>query len=315
MHPSAHPNLILPSAKVAAIIVTYHPRSTVQDLVRSLVVSADRIIVVDNTPGPSIPLDQLEAEGMDCLQVMRLGQNTGIAQALNIGLEHATDCAFVLTLDQDSRLPENYISQMLNFFGTDHDDPPLAMVVPNFLDVNSGTHATFNLLEAFSLRSFSCQPGSGSHRTTLAITSGAMVARHVFDVLGGFDEALFIDQVDTEFCLRLQQCGYRALVNADITIEHAIGNRSKHRFLGLTFKPNNHGPLRRYYISRNSVAVALRYARAFPSFMVLNALRMIHEVGCIVLYENNKRAKLSAVTMGLWDGLRGRLGKWARVAH
>jgi rhamnosyltransferase len=301
--------------KTAAIIVTYYPNKYLKVLVNKLLRQANRTIIIDNSPNTVDVIEQLERMNHSNIEIVRLGHNTGIAHALNMGIEKAAECDLILTLDQDSNLPEDYISRMVAFFEAYQSEGRLGLVAPNFVDVNSGTAATFTRLERFSMQSFTCAGTSGMHETTLAITSGSVIPRAVFAAIGGFETDLFIDQVDFEFCLRLQQHGYRALINASVTIEHAIGQREKHRFLGLTFKPNNHGPLRRYYISRNGLYVAKKYMLTYPSFIALNVMKMIHEVGCVVLYERNKRSKLSAIALGLWDGLIGKLGKWDRVAH
>jgi rhamnosyltransferase len=305
----------LDKTKTAAIIVAYCPNNHLKVLVNGLLGQTNRIIIIDNSPNTSDVIEQLEHANYLNLEVVRLGHNTGVAHALNVGIEKSTDCNLILTLDQDSNLPKDYISHMVAFFEAHQSEGRLGLVAPNFVDVNSGTPATFTRLERFSMRSFTCVGSSGMHETTLAITSGSVIPREVFRAIGRFEADLFIDLVDFEFCLRLQRHGYRALINAGVTIEHSIGQREKHRLFGLTFKPNNHGSLRRYYISRNGMYVARKYMLTYPSFIALNAMKMIHEIGCVALYERNKRLKLSAIALGLWDGLIGKLGKWDRVAH
>jgi rhamnosyltransferase len=101
-----------------AVIVSYHPSTSILDNLAPLREQVDSIIVVDNTPisHPSSVVDDLEhLEG--CV-VIRNNKNLGIAAALNIGIRHAIaqGSAWILTLDQDSRVSEGYVQAMLSTY-------------------------------------------------------------------------------------------------------------------------------------------------------------------------------------------------------
>ena len=76
----------------------------------------------------------------------------------------------------------------------------------------------------------------------MAIASGSLVKAEVFGVTGFFDEAMFIDYVDTDFCLRLQKNGFKILSVASVLLEHELGQRQTRNLLGLKdFLPRPHG--------------------------------------------------------------------------
>lgn len=292
-----------------AVIVSYHPTQGLLDLVADLRGQVTQLAVVDNGSGDNPWIAQLQSWAEPWIKVVRLEHNYGIAKGLNVGIEQAqkAGAAYLLTLDQDSRLPANYVSRMVAF--AQANSQKLGMVAPDFVDINTGTHARFSHLSPGWISTKTCQQAGGETlESSFAITSGALYPLSVLAQVGGFREDFFIDHVDTEHCLRLRKMGYRVLVNCAVCIQHAIGQRSVHKLWKLTIKPNHHKPLRRYYIARNGVYVGWLHGWRYPAFGWLNFMRTVHELLSIVFFEQNRKAKLGALAKGLWHGLIGRMG-------
>jgi len=55
------------------------------------------------------------------------------------------------------------------------------------------------------------------------LSSGSLVPLDVIDKVGGMEEELFIDQVDTEWCLRARSMGYRVFGAFGAILEHRLG--------------------------------------------------------------------------------------------
>lgn len=293
-----------------AVVISYFPDDRLALLVSDLSSQADRVLVVDNGSGQNAVLQSFEIMAPR-VQVIRLGSNKGIAAALNKGFEQAKarGFAFVLTLDQDSQLPPNYVQQMLEFYyKRKAEGLPVGMVAPDFLDVNAHTRARFSRLGKWGMETITCSGNTGWLDSSFAITSGSIFPVEVFEKVGIFREDFFIDHVDSEYCLRLVRSRYKILINCAVSIEHSIGNRSVHKFLGLTVKPNHHKPVRRYYIARNGVYTAKQYFSTFPSYTWLTFMRLVHEFLSIVLYEQDRAAKLRMFAIGLMHGWLGRMG-------
>ncbi|GGJ35348.1 glycosyltransferase family 2 protein [Deinococcus roseus] len=292
-----------------AVIVTFNPQNPLDDLLGQLLEQCDRVLVVDNASQKDLNLQRFENH--PGLTLIRLSDNFGIAHALNVGFAELqkTGTDFVFTFDQDSKIEAGFVQSALEVFG--QNTPDTALVAPNFFDVNSRTYARFTLFENGSMESFQVSESDIGReiRTSFAITSGACIRMTAHQKAGPLRDDYFIDHVDSEYCLRLQKAGFKLLVNPAVCFKHAIGNRTVHRFLGLTFKPNNHSYLRRYYISRNGFHMAKLYREDFPQMQKLNLLRMIHEVGCVVLYETGKLKKLSYIVRGYQDARNNKLGK------
>jgi rhamnosyltransferase len=269
-----------------------------------------QVVAVDNTP----LLNQSDFPSNDNVLVVRLGENVGLASALNLGVELAAARNFenVFLFDQDSSPPEGYIAKMLEFkHNVEENGKNWAFYVPNFYDRNSNTFAKFPTLSRFSFRHASCENSAYFKRgyVCIAITSGTLLACSRFFQIGSFRDDYFIDFIDNEYCLRAAKLGLEIAVNCGVVLNHAIGKRETHRFWGLTLKPNHHLPIRRYYIARNGLKTAMEYFGNYPSYLPLVVARMIHEFFSILLYEAEKARKVRALFWGFCHALTGNMGK------
>src|SRR5690606_15023713 len=96
---------------------------------------------------------------------------------------------------------------------------------------------------------------------TVVVTSGALTDLRCWEAVGGFDEALFIDFVDTDYCLRCRAAGRTIAVCAAAKLRHQLGRRETRRVGGFTFHPTHHAPLRHYFLARNRVRMVRRHWR------------------------------------------------------
>lgn len=296
--------------RVLAVMVTYFPGEGLLERVERIAAQVEHLLVVDNGSQDSAVIQQLIAHLPAGVELVRLGENRGIAHALNVAVNRAVGQSYqlLLTLDQDSDLPEDYVQQMTQFV-VQHSQLGLGGVAPNFRDVNAGTQASFFRLEGWWPRRLGCTGGGGVREVDMTITSGTLYLVEALRQVGSFNEQLFIDYVDAEYGLRLKERGYRMLVNCQVCIDHRLGKRQVRRWLGLTLKPLQHPPIRRYYMARNLVYLGLRYGRRYPAFAVLGSLLLIHDFLCIVRFEEARGAKLGGLARGLWHGVLGRLGR------
>jgi rhamnosyltransferase len=149
-------------------------------------------------------------------------------------------------------------------------------------------------------------------RCAFLISSGCVISREAFARLGRFDEALFIDHVDTEYCLRALLRNVPVYVVPSLVLLHRIGSRRRHKLGSLELTTMNHPSFRRYYSARNAMQLALQYGLRLPVAIVPNVLTL-WQIVQIVLLEKDKLAKLHAIALGLFDGFFGRMGPLERM--
>ena len=100
------------------------------------------------------------------------------------------------------------------------------------------------------------------------IQSGAMHRLDVLDKIGGYDEELFIDQVDLEYCARLRISGYSIIQLNHAVLNHQTGDRGiKLKTIGVSRLPiGKHSPSRYYYQFRNLLYCGEKYREADPIY-------------------------------------------------
>jgi rhamnosyltransferase len=281
--------------RVCAVIVTYNPRPTFIDNIAALRPQVDHVVVVDNgsSGGTEQRLQVLEGR-QDCT-VIRNHHNLGIAAALNLGVNHAIEAGFdwIATFDQDSRVSDGFISQMLETYRQAPHPEKVAIIAPTYVDRESG------------IRVQSTRRGNGEIITTM--TSGSMMPTSAIQVLGAFDESLYMDYVDTDFCLRARQKGM-LIPQSPGVLSHSLGRTTFHRFLGIRFGVTNHSAERRYYITRNRLRLLRRYAADWP-WVWREIKAMLLQAAKVVLIEDDKWRKIRAMVAGTLDGLSGKVGK------
>lgn len=272
--------------QIAATIVTYNPDfNRLKENVKYIAPQVDAVFIVDNGS-----LDQ-ETLILFCQQFgihyMALNDNKGIAYALNQGLNLAqsSGCTWSVMLDQDSVVPADLIEQYRVYFAMDR----VAMLCPR-IDYHIGTLAPL------------AEPYQSVRR---CITSASCVNVELSQLVGGYNNDLFIDYVDYEFSARLIEHGYSILQINTVILDHQLGTvKFVKAFPVLTKKrvaTYNHSPQRTYYFVRNSVYYCRRFKRIInvrhEQFEVFRWL----VVKC--LYEPHRLKTLSAIFRGLRDGL------------
>lgn len=280
---------------IAAVIVAYNPKQQIVGNVATIANQVRKVIVVDNTPSTEAdPHLQLLETRFGCT-IIRNHQNLGIAIALNLGVKYAMEigCNWVCTLDQDSVACTDFISEMLATYRQTPQPERIALITPHYVDRESKVRVRLR-----------CST-SGEILTTM--TSGSMVPSIAIRKLGFFDEDLFIDGVDTEFCLRARREGM-IILQSPALLWHSLGRTTYHRILGLRFGTTNHSAERHYYISRNRIRLLARYAKDWP--WVWRELRgTVFDIIKICLVEKGKLKKFYAMMVGIVDALSGKVGK------
>lgn len=286
--------------RVCGVVVLYKPCLETVRNVETLLEQVAHVVVVDNGSDGAIISALAEIKGCERLTVLRNGENRGVAAALNQGVNWSTEAGYgwMATFDQDSLVTDGMIAAMLSAYSQSDRCGHIGIVCPCYREPNSSRIV--------------CGGERATDRLT-GITSGAMVKREVFEQVGGFDEDLFVDYVDNEFCLHCASKGYEILRAPNAILVHRLGSPTEHRLLGRRFITTNHSALRRYYAARNRVRVYRRYGRRFPVWVLRDARRFMRELVLVLCFESGKWRKFRAVAFGLYDGMRGRYGKAARA--
>lgn len=288
-----------------AIIVTFHPGTEIAENIAALRDQVDEIIMIDNeaSEGSRVLLEELVRQ--HAVRVIYNQDNLGIAAALNTGIKlaKAKGHEWIVTFDQDSKVTLGMISAMLKVFETYPEKKKVASLSPRYCHKKTGEiYGNSHNLPDGEATSYA--------ETLVVMTSGNIIHSNIFDIVGYFNEALFIDHVDNEFCLRCSVHGYKILEVKDAILMHSIGNPTQHKFLWKTPSSSNHSALRRYYIARNSIYIYRKYMFTYPVWVLKNAYVLLKVVVVLALFETDKRQKLAAIMRGIVHALTGKMGKY-----
>lgn len=297
-----HGGIILNS--VSAVIITYNVENDFKNRINKLKGKVNEIIVVDNgSKAETISmLKELEKE----ITIIYLEKNKGIAYALNKGIKYSIEKGYdwILTLDHDSIVTDNMINNMLKCYEGFEGElkEKVAMLVP--VHVEEKEHENNHVInnEEVSSKSYT--------EVLTEITSGALTKASIYKSVGLYDEKLFIDLVDHDYCLRLNKNGLKVIQVKDAILVHNLGESTKKNFLGLKFTPTNHSALRRYYMTRNRMYIWNKYKNEFPQWVSVDKRRFITENIKIVLFEADKLNKLKFIKKGISDYKNNKFGNF-----
>jgi rhamnosyltransferase len=196
-----------------AIVVTFNPERDV--LLREfalLVPQVEKIWLMDNAS--IIPLDPwVSGLGLaNKLELVQMPANLGLGAAQNAGivLARAAGASHVLILDQDSEPMPDMVERLLAASDSlASAGVKVAAVAPVYADSATGPASGFVRLGWLDFKKQTASPGQNVVETDFVISSGSLIPVSVLDEIGPMDESLFIDHVDTEWCLRAQSKGYK----------------------------------------------------------------------------------------------------------
>lgn len=268
-------------------IVTYQP--DLQRLQENLKAAADHlqhgpILIVDNGSENIAGIRTL-ADGMILIENP---SNLGIATALNQLCRKARElgCEWLVTLDQDSVIQPGMLEEFSHY--TSQQD--LAIICPRIEDRHLGRQHT--------------QQTSGTEYISHAITAGNMVRLSAWEAVGGFTEALFIDGVDFDFCLKLREGGWQILRTNHVCLVQEMGHGRKISLpLHHQMSVLNHSPQRLYYITRNYLWIGRQHRQRLHW-----TLEVAKRLFIVLCFEQDRWKKLRAMIKGIRHYHQGKMG-------
>ena len=225
--------------KIALVIVLFHPDN--EDIAYLLRLSTlYHGTIIDNTEN-----NIFNAEYVNKMRYIGLGENKGIAEAQNIGIKTIlknNQIQYIIFLDQDSRIENGYpiriTDEFYKFYSSGINLSTLGPVIINKKNgetYKSVIHKNNYINEDFILKKH-------------IISSGSCISRKALEDVGLYESPLFIDFVDDEWCWRANAKGYVCGITKNLSLEHRIGQREIH--LG-KYIISISAPQRYYYQYRN----------------------------------------------------------------
>jgi rhamnosyltransferase len=296
------------STRTAAVIVTFNPNIEILDELISAASAQCPVWLVDNG-SESVRLEEIERSARRCeAYLLKLGKNLGIAAAQNRGIcaaqEAMPDLEFILTMDHDSSVPSGMVSSLEDAFDGTARRAKVAAVGPILYDSRANVAVPFHTRRGiFVHKRLHGRDSEVPFEVDGLNSSGSLLSVEALRSVGMFDEELFIDHVETEWCFRAKAAGYRLYGCPRVLMIHRMGiNARKYWLFGWHVWPIRQ-PNRHYYIFRNSMLLQRRAYVPF-AWKLLNIGKLLLTFLVFGIAGSDSGAQRLQMSRGFRDGLR-----------
>lgn len=294
---------------VCAVVVIYFPDARFRRRLMAIAAESDHVLVVDNGSQ-----EQSSAGLPGSIEWMGQQRNEGMAAALNIGLARARALGFnwAITFDQDSTPKPGMLAELWATRASQPIPARVAVVGPRVHEERFPNEEILYVVQHPRCRLLFQRPpfieGRDLAGVAFVISSGALLDLAILDRIGAMDAGLFMDYIDHDYCLRARRNGYEIVVSSTAFLAHNLGRKQEYRIGRTSIRPTFHPPQRLRYMYRNRVQMWWRYALQFPHWAGFDALFTIYSLARLLLFEDQRGAKLWAALLGIKDGLLRRSG-------
>ena len=210
-----------------AIVVAYKMQPVATPTLISLIEAAEvakrngvnvRIYVADNTPGGQT-IETLPPS----VSYRAYPENPGLVLAYNNALAEAerSEIRWLLTLDQDTHLPLEFLSSMAELVRQYDSEERVAAIVPRILD-GGRRISPFRFLGRCLPRVAGQRESGLMGRHASALNSASLLRVAALRSVGGYDEEFPLNNSDTAVFHRLDKAGFRIVLAGDVVVHHEL---------------------------------------------------------------------------------------------
>jgi rhamnosyltransferase len=279
--------------KAAAVVILFNPNKNLQRNVLSYLNDVSFLYLVDNSETSSFSTEVLAAYKYKILTIHN-ASNEGIAKRLNQACRLALKDGFnyLLTMDQDSFFDERMMKEYFKCIQSYPLKEKVAMFGVNYEERTSNLTCNYN-------------------KVKVLITSGSVINLNNYEDINGFDENLFIDYVDTDYCFKSILKGYELVQFSNIYMHHEIGTATQYLSIKnlKSSKRSIHSSTRLYYMTRNFLYLKKKYEKNFEKEISAHKKDLLNRIKNKLLYNSNRLQTLKMLIKAYVDYKKNRMGK------
>ena len=306
--------------ETVAVIVSYNPDIEVfQQLLTSLESQCPAIIIDNGSNPDSLQNIQAAVKRHGNATLINSGENLGIAHAQNTAIKHIlghkSSVRFALMLDHDSIPEDGMVTSLIKTYDyLTGENNRVAAVGPVLYDPRHKSLLKFHKQKLFywgKIRPENINSGNPAVEVDNLNSSGTLISIEAYRNTGGFDEELFIDHVETDWCFRAKAAGYKLYATTDSRLTHTMGDDiCTYWLFGRKVMPYR-SPARHYYLVRNSILLQKRgYIPLGWKFSCL--LKLGFTYFYFGWYHSDRAMQRRQIHRGIIDGFKGITGKSAQ---
>ena len=187
--------------KLPVVVVLYNPTKENIENISVYKETVDKVYVIDNSDD-----DIQRVKSDNLVEYIKFGKNKGIAAALNEASKRAIreKYKWLLTLDQDSKITSKNIEDMKKF-------------------INSTKEKNIGLVAPYQDIGLEITKSDKDYQDIIEVmTSGSIINLKAYKKIGGFKDWLFIDCVDTDYCMNLHKNNYKVIRLNKVIMKHNL---------------------------------------------------------------------------------------------
>ena len=268
--------------KIAIVVLNYNGKENTLACINSIKKLNKsnykvKLIVVDNASndGSSEALSKIKD-----IMLVKNDKNLGYSGGNNIGIKHALSLGseYILILNNDTIVEKSLIINLINSAKKGDIVSPKIYFAKGFEfhknrykkeDLGkviwyAGGKIDWQNVIGIHIGVDEVDHGQFSKRLEINLATGAciLIRRQVFKKIGFFDEKYFLYLEDMDFCVRAKRAGFKIIFEPKAILWHKNASSGGGSGSGL----------QDYYISRNRLLFATKYAKARTKFAVFKQI-------------------------------------------
>ena len=270
---------------IAVGVILFNPSKDDIDRIVKNYLSFDSVLIYDNS---EVTFDY-DWHRHSNVHYYQAHSNDGISKAINYMIKfcHMEGIPYLCTMDQDSVFDKENITKLIMTTKMD-SGAKVAVYVPRIVYNHNYRQS---LTDENSIES-----------VEWAITSGQLLSVELLSEKEFFyDENLFIDRCDKDFCVRIRKAGCEILRNNNSVLYQSLGERAR-------FGEYQHSVIRHYYSFRNRFYFNNKYYSGIMK-VVLDVLQTTRELIHIIVYESEVMRKIGQLKPAYSDYKSNRMGR------
>lgn len=290
----------IPSISLASLVFMYNYDEGCIENIKSYANQVDVVYAFDNTEQGNKKQRSIDMlREIENLEYIDGHGNQGLSYAINYVAKICLDkgIEWLITFDQDSKAQEDMLQVMKKFIKTYKYIHKIGIICPTI--INSKLNYAQPVYEY-----------SYHYRV---IQSGALHNLKAYQSIDGYDENLFIDQVDHDYCVRLRANNYQIVKLNKAVLEHNVAdNNVKLKYIhGRKLYVNKFSAMRYYYMFRNGLYCIKKHKdtdRVFYADLKRDNKALFETLR----FDDKKIRKIKAIILAIVDYCADNMGKTMR---
>ena len=280
-----------------ALVTVYYPTDVVRDNVLAIVNQVDKVYICDNSPKDNSFL--FKYDDLANVEYIYFGENLGLARAFNKVLKKIdvwNDDDFVIFFDQDSKIEKGHVDKLIKEYAclleNNHN---VGCLGPVFFNTSNNTVEIPKMKTPLTENSF---------RVSSIITSSMICKYKDIKEIGFWNEKVFLDMSDWDFCWRMIKKGKMCCMTDAVVLKHSLGIGEK-----------KIGPLRvrvgsvfrEYYQTRECLYLLTKSYTPFKYKIRFIAMLTVRPIIHLIFLDNRKM-RFKYICMGIRDFFKKKCG-------